>query len=121
MAWDPIKGSHRSKGDKLKDALQGFTGGFTQGKMMQMMMGDEASKEEEACELRRLNGEAVMWDSKTKQCVPFNQAVGATAGSDASRRGVGSTITNAIKGLFQGGGGGGVQRRGSGRGGGAVG
>lgn len=69
MAWDPRRGSYRSKGDKLKDALQGFAGGATQGLMMQMMMGNEASQEEDACKLRQLNGEPVAWDEKTKQCV----------------------------------------------------
>jgi hypothetical protein len=67
--FDPIKGRHSTKGDKIKDLISGAMGGASQGLMMQMMMGNQGSQAEEACQLRQLNGEPVAWDEKTKQCV----------------------------------------------------
>ena len=82
MAWDPKRGSYRSKGDKFKDAVQGFAGGATQGMMMNMMMGGQGSQEEEACKLRQMNGERVAWDEKTKQCAPVTGPIVTRAAQD---------------------------------------
>jgi hypothetical protein len=103
MAWDPKRGSYRSKGDKLKDAVQGFAGGATQGLMMNMMMGGQGSQEEEACKLRQLNGEKVAWDEKTKQCAPTlgraaqdPNAPGVQRRSDSVMPSVGQDAMNAF-------------------------
>ena len=103
MAWDPKRGSYRSKGDKFKDAVQGFAGGASQGMMMNMMMGGQGSQEEEACKLRQLNGEPVAWDEKTKQCAPTlgrppqdPNAPGVQRRSDSVMPSVGQNAMNAF-------------------------